>query len=290
MAGPKNYVVDLPDVHVYFGDARDLKEVSGESVHLTITSPPYGLGIDYGMRAESQLENYDPSHEGWVKFLDGLQPVWKEIDRVTVSGGIAAINVANIKTDSKLYGKYVTLPSAWVIGEYFRQTLGWDLVSEIIWTAKRIHLGAGGDSVSFMGSYPLPLKGAIMRDIEYILLMRKPGERVYDDAARRQSALTLDEWKTYFSQIWTINGVQKPKHGGVTHPASFPLELPMRLIKMWSVKGEVVLDPFLGSGTTGLAARKLERKFIGKELNPDYEPMIEETIKTQQESMSEAFK
>jgi modification methylase len=118
-----------------------------------------------------------------------------------------------------------------------------------------------------------------MRDIEEILVLRKPklpGQKLSPERKARweQSALTKDEWRECFAQVWTFPGARKETAGGVVHPAPFPVELPLRCIKMYSVKGDTVLDPFLGTGTTTLVAMRTDRKSIGFEVEERFVPHI----------------
>ena len=125
-----------------------------------------------------------------------------------------------------------------------------------------------------MGSFPYPRNGILKIDYEFILIFKKQGKApVPDKEQKAQSAMTKDEWNTYFSSHWTFGGAKQDSHIAV-----FPKELPHRLIKMFSFAGETVFDPFMGSGTTALAARNLGRNSIGYEINPDFKTFYKEKV------------
>ncbi len=131
---------------------------------------------------------------------------------------------------------------------------------------------SGGASI--MGSFPHPRNGIVKLDFEYILLFKKPGTAPKPTLAQKEnSAMTNEEWNTYFNGHWYFSGAKQDKH-----LAMFPEELPNRLIKMFSFPNETVLDPFLGSGTTSLVAKKLNRNSVGYEINPEFIPIIKERI------------
>jgi site-specific DNA-methyltransferase (adenine-specific) len=142
----------------------------------------------------------------------------------------------------------------------------------IIWQKKTTTNTTGGASI--MGSYPYPRNGILSIDYEFILLFKKLGKvRKLGKEEKAASALTKEEWKEYFSGHWNFAGAKQGKHH-----AMFPVELPQRLIKMFSFKGETILDPFLGSGTTALASRMNERNSVGYEINSDFIPVIKDRL------------
>lgn len=142
----------------------------------------------------------------------------------------------------------------------------------IIWQKPTTMNTTGGATV--MGSFPYPRNGIIKIDYEFILIFKKPGEAPsVSKKIKEQSKLSKEEWNEYFSGHWYFNGERQQGH-----LAMFPEELPKRLIKMFSFSGETVLDPFLGSGTTSLAAKNLNRNSIGYEINKDFLPLIKEKL------------
>ena len=152
------------------------------------------------------------------------------------------------------------------------QSLGFDYLGSIIWQKKTTMNTSGGATI--MGSFPHPPNGIVELDYEHILLFKKPGESTkVETSLKVSSALTKNEWKTYFAGHWNFGGARQ-----LEHEATFPEELPRRLIKMFSFVGEIVLDPFLGSGTTAKVALELGRNAVGWELNAAYVPLIREKL------------
>jgi hypothetical protein len=152
------------------------------------------------------------------------------------------------------------------------ERIGFDYMGAIIWQKKTTMNTTGGATV--MGSYPYPPNGMIEIDYEFILIFKKPGksENVPKEV-REKSRLTKEEWKEYFCGHWKFGGEKQ-----INHEAMFPEELPRRLIRMYSFIGDVVLDPFLGSGTTIKAALELQRNGIGYEINEDFIKIISNKI------------
>ena len=149
----------------------------------------------------------------------------------------------------------------------------------IIWQKKTTSNTTGG--ASLMGSYPTPRNGILSIDYEFILLFKKLGTPIKPNKElKEQSKMTKEEWKTYFSGHWNFGGTKQDGH-----IAMFPEELPKRLIKMFSFVGDTILDPFLGSGTTSLAAKKLNRNSVGYELNPDFIPYIKRKLDINQRNI-----
>ena len=145
-------------------------------------------------------------------------------------------------------------------------------MGQIIWQKVTTMNTSGGANI--MGSYPNPRNGIVKLDFEYILLFKKQGNAPKPSREQKEnSIMTNEEWNTYFNGHWYFPGAKQDKH-----LAMFPEELPHRLIKMFSFPGETVLDPFMGSGTTALAARNLNRNSVGYEINQDFIPIIRERI------------
>lgn len=250
---------------IYFGDSRKMPEINDNSVHLIVTSPPYWQLKDYGV--EGQI-GFDDSYEDYI---NNLNLVWKECYRVLHPGCRMVVNIGDQFARSVYYGRYKVIPIREEIIR-FCETIGFDYMGAIIWQKKTTLNTTGGATV--MGSYPYPRNGIIEIDYEFILIFKKQGKPPKVKKEIKEAAkLTKEEWKEYFSGHWYFNGVRQEDH-----IAMFPLELPMRIIKMFSFPGETVLDPFLGSGTTTLAAMMLDRNSIGYEINKDFRPVIEKKL------------
>jgi site-specific DNA-methyltransferase (adenine-specific) len=244
------------------GDSRRMSQLNDKSVHLIITSPPYWQLKDYG--TEEQIG----FHDSYESYINNLNLVWAECARVLHDGCRLCINIGDQFARSTYYGRYKVIP---IHAEIIRccEALGLDFMGQIIWQKTTTMNTSGGGAV--MGSFPYPRNGIVKLDFEYILLFKKQGNAPKPTAEQKAAAkMTNEEWNTYFNGHWYFNGAKQDKH-----LAMFPEELPTRLIKMFSFEGETVLDPFMGSGTTALAARKLGRNSVGYEINPEYIPIIE---------------
>lgn len=250
---------------IIIGDSREMAEVDEKSVHLIITSPPYWQLKDYG--SADQI-GFNDSYEDYI---NNLNLVWAECYRVLQDGCRLCINIGDQFARSVYYGRYKVIPIRTEIIK-FCETLGFDYMGAIIWQKPTTMNTTGGATV--MGSFPYPRNGIIKIDYEFILIFKKPGDspRVSKEI-KEQSKLSKEEWNEYFSGHWNFNGEKQIKH-----LAMFPEELPKRLIKMFSFVGDTVLDPFLGSGTTILAAKNLNRNSVGYEINSEFLPIIKEKV------------
>jgi DNA modification methylase len=243
------------------GDSREMKEVKDSSIDLIVTSPPYWNIKDYGVK--EQIGYNQPLNE----YFDDLHKVFSECYRVLKPGRRMCINIGDQFARATDYGRYKVIPlHAEVIVRC--EQIGFDYMGAIIWQKKTTMNPTGGATV--MGSYPYPPNGMIEIDYEFILIFKKPGkpEKVPKEI-KEQSKLSKEEWKEYFSGHWKIPGARQYEH-----QAMFPEEIPRRLIKMYSYINDVILDPFLGSGTTAKVALELQRNFIGYEINSAFIPII----------------
>jgi site-specific DNA-methyltransferase (adenine-specific) len=250
---------------IIIGDSRQMKEVSDESVHLIVTSPPYWQLKDYGNG--SQI-GFNHSYEDYI---NNLNLVWKECYRALHKGCRLCINIGDQFARSVYYGRYKIIPIRTEIIK-FCETIGFDYMGAIIWQKVTTCNTTGGATV--MGSFPYPRNGIVKLDYEFILIFKKLGKPpVVPRAIKEKSKLSQEEWNAYFYGHWNFAGEKQDKH-----LAMFPEELPKRLLKMFTFVGDTVLDPFLGSGTTTLAAKKLERNSIGYEINEAFLPIIREKV------------
>jgi len=257
---------------IIIGDSRRMKEVLDESVHLIITSPPYWQLKDYG---NGKQIGFNDTYE---EYINNLNLVWNECHRILHKGCRLCINIGDQFARSVYYGRYKVIPIRTEIIK-FCESAGFDYMGAIIWQKVTTCHTTGGATV--MGSYPYPRSGILKLDYEFILIFKKYGNTPkVSKEIKEKSKLTDEEWNQYFTGHWNFPGEKQNKH-----LAMFPEELPRRLIKMFSFIGDVVLDPFLGSGTTSLAAKNLNRNSIGYEINEDFLQVIKEKLGITQGSL-----
>lgn len=247
------------------GDSRCMSQITDESVDLIVTSPPYWQLKDYG--SEYQI-GFGQSYEDYINHLN---LVWKECFRILQPGCRLCINIGDQFARTAYYGRYKIVP---IHSEIIRfcETVGFDYMGAVIWQKQTTMHTTGGQRV--MGSYPYPRGGIVKVDYENILLFKKQGKAAPVSKDRREaSRMTDEEWNTYFSSHWNFPGAKQSEHIAV-----FPEELPKRLIRMFSFVGDTICDPFMGSGTTALAAMKWGRNSIGYEINRDFRRYYHEKI------------
>ncbi len=250
---------------IIIGDSRNMAELQNKSVHLVITSPPYWQLKDYGT---SDQIGFDDSYEDYI---NNLNLVWKECSRVLKDGCRLCINIGDQFARSVYYGRYKIIPIRTEIIK-FCETIGFDYMGAIIWQKATTMNTTGGATI--MGSFPYPRNGIIKLDYEFILIFKKSGDApIVSREIKEKSKMSKEEWNQYFTGHWNFNGAKQDKH-----LAMYPEELPKRLIKMFSFVDDTVLDPFLGSGTTTLAAKNLGRNSAGFEINKNFLPIIKEKI------------
>lgn len=247
------------------GDSRKMSLIPDESVHLVVTSPPYWQLKDYGSSAQI---GFNDTYESYINHLN---LVWSECHRILMPGCRLCINIGDQFARSVYYGRYKVIP---IHSEVIRfcEAVGFDYMGSIIWQKTTSMHTTGGQSV--MGSYPYPRGGIVKMDYEYILLFKKSGKApVPSKEQKAASMLSVEEWNEYFSSHWSFCGARQDRHLAV-----FPEELPKRLIKMFSFVGDTVCDPFMGSGTTALAAGNLGRNSVGYEINRDFRAFYKEKV------------
>ena len=257
---------------IIIGDSRFMREVASESIHLVVTSPPYWQLKDYGVK------NQIGFNDSYETYINNLNLVWKECHRILHKGCRLCINIGDQFARSVYYGRYKIIPIRTEIIK-FCETIGFDYMGSIIWQKVTTCNTTGGATV--MGSFPYPRNGIVKLDYEFILIFKKHGKAPKPTKEiREKSKMTKEEWNKYFSGHWQFAGEKQDKH-----LAMFPEELPKRLIKMFTFVGDTVLDPFLGSGTTTLAAINLQRNSYGYEINENFLPIIKKKVYSSQKGL-----
>jgi site-specific DNA-methyltransferase (adenine-specific) len=247
------------------GDSRQMSLLADESVHLVVTSPPYWQLKDYGTNEQIGY------HETYESYINNLNLVWRECHRVLHPGCRLCVNIGDQFARSVYYGRYKVIPIRTEIIK-FCETVGFDYMGAVIWQKVTTTNTTGGATI--MGSFPYPRNGILKLDYEFILLFKKQGQPPKPTPEQKeQSKMSTEDWNTYFAGHWNFPGVKQEGH-----LAMFPEELPARLIRMFTFAGDTVLDPFLGSGTTSLAARNLGRNSVGYEISPVFVPVIREKL------------
>jgi len=267
----------IPTKHTLnLGDARSMRELGPESVHLVLTSPPYWTLKEYRDSAGQMghIDDYD-------EFLAELDKVWAHCFRALVPGGRLICVVGDVcLSRRKNNGRHTVVPLHASIQEHCR-VLGFDNLAPIIWhkIANAVYEVENGSS--FLGK-PYEPNSVIKNDIEFILMERKPGGyRTPDVATRVLSVISGETHKMWFQQIWEGLTGASTRH----HPAPYPVELAERLIRMFSFVGDTVLDPFMGTGSTTVAAAKTGRNSVGFEVDEHYFEMAHTRIANETSSL-----
>ena len=235
---------------IFHKSSENMSELENNSVSLTVTSPPYNIGKD------SDLDLTDDEY--WAM----MENIFTETYRVTESGGRLVVNVANL-------GRKPYIP----FSKYFTELLieiGFIMRGEIIWQKSK------GANANFAWGSWLSASNPVIRDIhEYCLVFSKDSLK---KSSQGESSIKKEEFIESTLSIWNINPARAKKIG---HPAPFPIELPQKFINLYTYKKDLVLDPFLGSGTTAVAAKLLERNFIGYEIEEKYIAIANNRLKTE---------
>ena len=243
----------IPEKHlnkIFCKSSENMEELPDNSVHLMVTSPPYNVGKDYDKDLTLQ------------EYRDFLSRIFKEVYRVLVPGGRVCINVANL-------GRKPYLPlHSYIIEDMHK--IGFLMRGEVIWNK-----AATASPSTAWGSW-LSAKNPTLRDIhEYILIFSKAAF-ARANHENRKPTLSKEEFLELTKSIWTFGAESAKKIG---HPAPFPVELPLRCIKLYTFEGDVVLDPFMGAGTTAVAALMSNRNFVGYDVEEKYVKLSEERIR-----------
>ena len=251
---------ELHTLHQLFHqDARHMDSLPDESVHLVVTSPPYWTLKEY-----PQLNGQIGIVEDYEVFLDQLDLVWQHCYRLLIPGGRLVIVVGDVCLARRRHGRHTVVPLHASIQEHCRK-MGFDNLAPIIWykianAALEVQNGS-----HFLGK-PYEPNAIIKNDIEYILMQRKPGSyRRPTPAMRVLSLISEEHHRHWFQQVWQLPGASTRDH-----PAPFPVDVAARLIRMFSFIGDTVLDPFMGTATTNVAACRWGRNSIGFEIDSSY--------------------
>jgi DNA modification methylase len=267
---------------IIIGLAQNMDSIQDKSIDLVVTSPPYPMIQMWDKIMSNQnpkIEEALDSSNGQLAFelmhLE-LDKVWKEVERVLIPGGFACINIGDatrtINKEFALYPNHSRIISSFL-------NLGLTNLPNILW---RKQTNAPN---KFMGSGMLPSGAYVTLEHEWILIFRKGTKREFktdvEKKSRKESSFFWEERNIWFSDLWDLKGV-KQKVGNSTsreRSAAFPFEIPYRLINMYSLKGDTVLDPFLGTGTTTIAAIASERNSVGYEIDNAFLELARQNIK-----------
>jgi len=268
MTKKKENHYNINGADIYIKNAQDMSDLKDESVHLIITSPPYWTLKDYNNGDQIGLGSKSYQH-----YIDDLNAVWKECVRVLTPDGKICINIMPFLLTGKT-ARFDRRETKLVLTdiENFMETTGVMYQFGLyIWDKRKIA------RFSSFGSYPYPTNLFSTYPYEWITVFSKKGKRpVVDKKIKEKSKITQKEWSD-----WAINSIwdmQPAKAKSEKHPAPFPEELPKRLIKLHSFWGDLVLDPFVGTGTTAKVALELGRRAVGYDNNEEYLKLIENKL------------
>jgi DNA modification methylase len=264
--------------NILFKNSKKMGAIPSSSVHLVVTSPPYPMIEMWDDMFKQQNDEIAKAlkHENGIQAFEWmhreLDPVWKQIHRILINGGIACINIGDavrtIDGDFRLYPNHSRILTSML-------KTGFNALPLILW---RKPTNAPN---KFMGSGMLPAGAYVTLEHEYILILRKGSKREFSSArtkqTRREGAFFWEERNRWFSDVWfgLIGTTQKMKNSATRlRSGAFPFELAHRLVNMYSAKGDTVVDPFLGTGTTTAAAMASARNSIGFEIEPGFRDQI----------------
>jgi len=274
-------IQDIPTTHdIRCCDARKLK-LPKNSVHLVLTSPPYWTLKEYNP-VKGQLG----SIKGYESFLNALDEVWQNCFDALVPGGRLICVVGDVCLSRRKNGGRHTVVPLHASIQTRCSNIGFDNLAPIIWhKIANASLEASGNGSSFLGK-PYEPNAVIKNDIEFVLMQRKPGGyRSPDLATKVLSVIPETNHREWFQQIWS--GL--PGASTKNHPAPFPLELANRLIRMFSFVEDTVFDPFVGTGTTCVAASRCGRNSIGCDIDPSYVKLAERRLRDASRPLLAAF-
>src|SRR6056297_1995886 len=265
---------------VLFQSAEDLNNIEDKTIDLVVTSPPYPMIEMWDavfIDRNNEIDEYMQKGDGCGAFElmhRVLDRVWKECYRVLRPGGFACINIGDatrkINTNFRLYTNHSRITA-------LCESIGFQSLPPVLWRKQ------SNAPNKFMGSGMLPSGAYVTLEHEYILIFRKSDKRVFkndEKEVRQRSSFFWEERNIWFSDIWDFKGTRQEIKNKKTRErsAAFPFELAFRLINMYSMQGDTILDPFVGTGTTTLAAMSSARNSIGVEIDKGFNEIIEETI------------
>lgn len=275
--------------NVILSDSKNLEMINSESVDLIVTSPPYPMiemWDELFIKQIPVIKDFFEQGKGFESFKlmhQELDKVWTECFRVLKQGGLLCLNIGdatrNVNKDFQLFSNHSRILSTLI-------ELGFQILPEILW---RKQTNAPN---KFMGSGMLPAGAYVTLEHEYILIARKGSKRIFSEeekVIRQESGYFWEERNIWFSDIWdTFKGTLQKMKSDKTRErsAAFPFELAYRLVNMYSMKGDVVLDPFVGTGTTLLATTASERNGIGVEIDPMFQEIIKERLLTEKDTLN----
>ncbi|MBW8011938.1 MAG: site-specific DNA-methyltransferase [Chloroflexi bacterium] len=248
--GPDNEFPKKLENTIILGNSEQMTDIPDNSVHLMVTSPPYNVSKEYD--EDLSLNEY----------LNMLANVFTETYRVLVTGGRACVNVANL-------GRKPYIPLSDFIS-HIMLDIGFLMRGEVIWNK------AAGAGVSMAWGSWKSASNPVLRDVhEYILIFSK-GDFKRPKSNIHENTISKDQFMEWTKSIWKMNTESAKKIG---HPAPFPVELPYRLTQLYTYKNDIILDPFIGSGSTAIAAIKSDRFYIGYDIDPEYVGLAKKRIK-----------
>ena len=255
---------------IIFGDSvKVLKTFPDNIFQLMVTSPPYWNVRDYGHEKQIGFKDTLP------RYLNKLNEVWTEVVRTLIPDGKIALNIGNIYYSEPDENRRTTANLSYLLWKQLDEFKELRYMGTVYWRKTTSRNGA-----VLFGSYPYPSNFMISSAVEPIHIFRKVGTRKVPDDIKEKSKVTLEEFRQFRDAIWDINGVNDK------HIAAYPVDLPARFIKMFTFVGDVVLDPFVGSGTTTKAALELGRSSVGIDINPKFLKIIEEKVGIKQSRLN----
>lgn len=275
---------------VFYRDARAMTEISDDSVALVVTSPPYWNIKDYSLdgtqtqRRVRKLEGQVGDLADYRVYLQELEKIWRECVRVLQPNGKLCINAPLMPITKRQLNTHNSRDIVDIAAGIQNEILSDPKLEGRLYLYDTIVWNRTNPSKGLMfGSYPYPPNFYIQNTVEFITVYVKDGPSTSrDQRTKERSRLSEQEWVEFTRQVWSL---PIPNRGDIAygeHPAIMPEEIARRLIRLFSFVGDVILDPFIGSGTTAKVALELHRHFVGYEINEGYRPLIEQKVKAVQ--------